>query len=1819
MIEHSWVAFCVHVWVPALTPRVRWEGEGRREACCTWGSQVQQYASVHRHRIGLSPGVVGMVPVMGGVGGGRLCSRILLVGCRCSQHPFTDRTSGSPPFALAAIRRAIGDGTRRARMFCCCFSCLHAQAAPCRRRPSRTDEHRPGSCWTFCTSWRGPRQSGGRLTCSLVPPLGPGPSSPPTHTAWLTVWSFVGPGSGPRCRGFLREHLPMRPHPRGQPSPRMRTHPPSRPPNVQHVRFAARRVGEAALPGPPTCRILVANVTSLHAAWPLLSDLQWDICLLQEVRVARDAPVLREIRAAGVACSLSAAVDTGKGTVALCAILTRNIAVTVVHCEARILEARVFCGAGPAFHIASIYGDCSGHDEARMANSALMRDAVLRAEARGPIPTLLCGDLQAEFGDLPCCHSLIAGSWCDIGHGPTCFAHASSTGRRIDWLCANKAMQRITTAQAPDWSVGLATHAAQLCEVQLGQHDAVPYWTEAEALPHIRQKDPALIWAAVPEPVLRAFRAAAAADDVEAAWEALLVCIASFWRAAGHDVGSLTARQGSVSPQKPTPPTAPNGDAAGREARKQYKRHRRLKEVARMWPDGAGAVPHHIKQVVRKLLAAEPGQTAWATAIERLLLPGASRVDVERLLAWAEGESATAAQSARQERRDRWHEFCNSEESQAKVFRYLRSGPRPVTPYPVLDPPAAPGARGYLAAVDTWWWHLWGRDANPQPDAWLEPLRSLPPFPAVGTLWGGQVWRTIKSTPIGKAPGRDGWRYAELRAMGTIGADLLAAFYTVVERAGTWPNDIRHSFVAMLPKGGSQDPDDRRPIVLLSVIYRVWAKARGPLFQRFLKSCGILPTGTAPSAADLAYDTACRIALHRTGGTQTHGLALDWSKCYDHLVLRLLQDVATAAGIPPAIAKPMLSAYQQPRAVILDGMVANERSPTAGLAPGCPRATDWLAMVVHCYTVAAARMGPVRPRAYVDDITTEVHTDNAGEAVELVQELVNFTQRFAGDFAWRPNMQKSRRFSVCPAVRSNLQALPGPPVATAFVDLGTVQAMGRLQVDMADRRFAATEDRFLRAASLAMGLRRRQHFLASSCLAATLFASAANPWPEKALGHLERYCRQAIWRCSPRSAVDVVFAHFTAARADPRCAVLLNAVLAASGAVVRGVLTGQELAQAVLQAGTLVGPFAALRVALQQVGATITPQGFLDGQQRTLAHGAGRVRARQWVTAVVRAWRLKRLTKSRPSLAAEWSQADLGLTLTKHPRWDEDRAAALRVLQSGGALPQAVAGKWAVGGTTCPHCKLAVETLQHRLWDCPAWDRHRSQLLQGHTREQLASQFGQPALLSGVIPSDPVLLRAAAAARQAGAWPPPRPLHTVYTDGSCVHPTDSVLRRAAWAAVGPAPRFEVAASAPVFGDQTIGRAELSALIWAHRCNPAQIVVDAQYLVTSLAATGRPGPEQLHGPNGDLWALLVSEVRPVWVKAHLSRDAAHQLGFPDDHWWGNDVADRAASALAKSLLPAPALLAARQQAITLAGILQAVISRVQLAAIAANRSVRHVARRVHKPLWRRPKRRKAAAPAKPQVPLRQEAQGQPVCCQLAPLPGPVRQGRCLGVRCLGCGRTARTQAKARKLGAALCPGFQDPAAARRAARGTHELQRCRGGWHCVACHLLATPSRRAAAARARCPMPQFWQAARLCVASEQQVRRNWAICAALFSPKPAPSVAPVVEAPEVAASPLRWRDHQVLTAPSHTACLRCGAVRVTRRRAHLLASSCASQVKAQDTAQLRTMLRAGVFDQALQQATPEVAALATSMGWQAVGCERGPFVQAVDHQRDMAPD
>jgi len=92
-----------------------------------------------------------------------------------------------------------------------------------------------------------------------------------------------------------------------------------------------------------------------------------------------------------------------------------------------------------------------------------------------------------------------------------------------------------------------------------------------------------------------------------------------------------------------------------------------------------------------------------------------------------------------------------------------------------------------------------------------------------------------------KAPGADGWRPAELKQWPIGLFNLLVVFYEAIEGGQPWPAPLDVSLVALLAKGGTEDPEDRRPIVLLPIVYRLWAAVRAAGLRRWLSDCGVLP------------------------------------------------------------------------------------------------------------------------------------------------------------------------------------------------------------------------------------------------------------------------------------------------------------------------------------------------------------------------------------------------------------------------------------------------------------------------------------------------------------------------------------------------------------------------------------------------------------------------------------------------------------------------------------------------------------------------------------------------------------------------------------------------------------------------------------------------------------------------------------------------------------------------------------------------------------------------------------------------------------------
>ena len=86
--------------------------------------------------------------------------------------------------------------------------------------------------------------------------------------------------------------------------------------------------------------------------------------------------------------------------------------------------------------------------------------------------------------------------------------------------------------------------------------------------------------------------------------------------------------------------------------------------------------------------------------------------------------------------------------------------------------------------------------------------------------------------------------------------------------------------------GGSADPSDRRPIVLLPVIYRLWVALRAAELRLWLARTGVLRADGALRAADAqAYELGLVLAEAKAQERVLAGLATDWSKCYDRLPL----------------------------------------------------------------------------------------------------------------------------------------------------------------------------------------------------------------------------------------------------------------------------------------------------------------------------------------------------------------------------------------------------------------------------------------------------------------------------------------------------------------------------------------------------------------------------------------------------------------------------------------------------------------------------------------------------------------------------------------------------------------------------------------------------------------------------------------------------------------------------------------------------------------------------------------------------------------------
>jgi len=283
----------------------------------------------------------------------------------------------------------------------------------------------------------------------------------------------------------------------------------------------------------------------------------------------------------------------------------------------------------------------------------------------------------------------------------------------------------------------------------------------------------------------------------------------------------------------------------------------------------------------------------------------------------------------------------------------------------------------------------------------------------------------------------------------------------------------------------------------------------------------------------------------------------------------------------------------------------------------------------------------------------------------------------------------------------------------------------------------------------------------------------------------------------------------------------------------------------------------------------------------------------------------------------------------------------------------------------------------------------------------------------------------------------------------------------------------------------------------------------------------------------------------------------------------------------------------------------VLGSIQEAALEAHHAPGSAVRGRRRAKRARPKpKAKRPAIAKPAPPPLAEPAPGAVVHVLRPFIGPSVAGVGGTWACNLCNVTATGPTRWGPFAKALCHADPRAVHATREVR-VHELGRVAGGWACSRCRLAVPSHRRAAAARAKCPVPVVLLLGHdPCALSCRQIQRNFAALALWKAPTvvgPAPPS--LVVGPVVAPFRLVWRSHWIVTGGGRTACLLCGRAATARARIGLAASPCAGISEA-PSAGLVGPLLAGIFDAALDRAPPAWLARAAALQWRRIAASGG---------------
>lgn len=287
-----------------------------------------------------------------------------------------------------------------------------------------------------------------------------------------------------------------------------------------------------------------------------------------------------------------------------------------------------------------------------------------------------------------------------------------------------------------------------------------------------------------------------------------------------------------------------------------------------------------------------------------------------------------------------------------------------------------------------------------------------------------EVLSVIKSLPLHKSPGIDGFSAEYYKTFSHILAPHLVEIFNTAASTGTFPKEMLQAVIITIPKPGKNPdlPQNFRPISLLNVDIKIYAKI---LANRLLQvtpsligldQVGFVKGRQAPDGTRRMINLLTHLEINHTPSVL---LALDAEKAFDRVHWGYLSATLTKFGFQGTIQSAIMALYSSPSACVYnDGLLSQQFNLTNGTRQGCPLSPVLFSLAIEPLAeairinpnIVGIHIGPKPHKLglFADDIILTL-TDPSTSLV-AIQHLI---ETFSMVSLYKVNMSKCSALPVC--------------------------------------------------------------------------------------------------------------------------------------------------------------------------------------------------------------------------------------------------------------------------------------------------------------------------------------------------------------------------------------------------------------------------------------------------------------------------------------------------------------------------------------------------------------------------------------------------------------------------------------------------------------------------------------------------------------------------------------------------------------------------------------------------------------------------------------